>query len=46
MTFSGTEACLTLVGNKTMDSNLGIFIPKQGLDIATEAGMAKSPLYC
>ena len=32
---SRTEAWLTLVGSETLDSKLGIFIPKKVLDIAT-----------
>ena len=35
LTFSRTEAWLTLVGSKTLDSDLGIFIPNQGLHNAT-----------
>ena len=27
--------CLTLVGSESLNTNLGIFIPKLGLDIAT-----------
>ena len=42
MTFSRTEAWLTLVGSETIDSDLGIFIPKQGLDIATAEKFAKT----
>ena len=42
MTFSRTEACLTLVVSETLDSDLGIFIPKQGLDIATADKFAKT----
>ena len=40
--FSGTEAWLTLVGGETLDSDLGIFIPKKGLDIATTDEFAKT----
>ena len=32
---SGTKAWLTFVGSKTLDTNLGMFIPKWGLDFAT-----------
>ena len=42
MTFSRTEAWLILVGSETLDSDLGIFIPKQGLDIATADKFAKT----
>ena len=42
MTFSRTEAWLTLLGNETLDSDLGIFIPNQGLDKATADKFAKT----
>ena len=42
MNFSGTEAWLTLVGSKTLDSDLGMFIPKWGLDIAAADKFAKT----
>ena len=42
MTFSRTEAWLPLVGSETLDSDLGIFIPKQGLDIATADKFSKT----
>ena len=35
LTLSRTEACLTLVDSETLDTDLGIFIQKLGLDIAT-----------
>ena len=40
MTYSGTEAWLTLVGNKTLDSDL-VFIPKWSLVNATADKFAK-----
>ena len=41
LSFSRTEACLTLVGSETLDTNLDIIIPKLGLDIATEKKFGK-----
>ena len=41
VTFSGTEAWLTLFGSKTLDSDLGISIPNQGLYNATADKFAK-----
>ena len=40
--FSETEVCLTLVSSKTLDSDLGMFIPKWGLDNATADEFAKT----
>ena len=42
MTFSGTEAWLTIIGSKRLDTDLGMLIPKQGLDIATADWFAKT----
>ena len=42
MNFSRMEAWLTLVGSETLDSNLGIFIPKQGLHTASADKFAKT----
>ena len=42
MTFSRTEACLTVLGSKTLDSDLGIVYFKTGLDIATADKFAKT----
>ena len=39
---SRLEAWLSLVGSKTLDSDLGIFIPNQGLDNATADKLAKT----
>ena len=41
MTFSRTEAWLILVVSKPLDSDLGIFIPNQGLYNATADKFAK-----
>ena len=41
VTFSRTKAWLTLVGSKTHDSDLGIFIPNRGVDNATADKFAK-----
>ena len=42
LTFSGTEAWLTLVGSKRLNTDLCMFIPKQGLDIVTADKFAKT----
>ena len=45
MTFFRKEAWLTLVGSKTLDSldsDLGMFIPKRGLYITTADKFAKT----
>ena len=36
------EACLTVLGSKTFDTNLGIVYFKTGLDIATADKFAKT----
>ena len=40
-TFSIMEAWLTLVGSKRLSTDLGMFIPKQDLDIGTADKFAK-----
>ena len=42
MTFFRTEAWLTLIGSKTLDSDLGMFIPNQGLDNAATEKLART----
>ena len=42
LTFSEPKAWLTFVGSKTLDTNLGMFIPKWGLNIATADKFAKT----
>ena len=42
MTFSGTEGWLTLVASKRLDTDLGMFITKQGLDFATADKFSKT----
>ena len=41
LTFSRTEACLTVLGSETHDTDLGIVYSKTGLDIATADKLAK-----
>ena len=42
LAFSEPEAWLTFVGSRTLDTNLGMFIPKWGLDIAAADRFAKT----
>ena len=42
LAFFEPEAWLTFVGSKTLDTNLGLFIPQLSLDIATANRFAKT----
>ena len=42
LNFSRAEACLALVGSENLDTDLGISIPKLGLDIATADKFSKA----